>query len=374
MLISPRMKGLILAGGAGTRLRPITHTSAKQLVPIANKPIIFYGIEQLAAAGIKDIGIVIQVGETGNEIRAAVGDGSNFGVEITYIDQDSPRGLAHCVLIARDFLGEDDFVMYLGDNMLQDELLAFVDRFHAARDAHPELGEERPPPAAQILLAHVEDPRNFGVAEFDVHGDIVRLVEKPADPPSDLALVGVYLFSPLIHEAVRAIPPSGRNELEITDAIQWLIDNGHQVRHEILQGWWIDTGKKDTLLHCNRLVLDTIEHRVDGHVDEKSRVERRVIIEEGAQLINSVVRGPAIIGARTRLVDTYVGPYTSIAADCELIDTEIEHSVVLDHSRIQGVHRISDSLLGREVEVERSGTRPRATRLVLGDHSRADLE
>lgn len=369
------MKGLILAGGAGTRLRPITHTSAKQLVPIANKPIIFYGIEQLAAAGIKHLGIVVAVGETGAEIRNAVGDGSQFGVEITYIDQDEPRGLAHCVLIAKEFLGDDEFVVYLGDNMLQDDLRTFVDRFLEARDRPPELGEEqRDPPAAQILLAHVDDPRNFGVAEFDVRGDIVRLVEKPADPPSDLALVGVYLFSPLIHDAVRAIPPSKRDELEITDAIQWLLDNGHPVRHEILQGWWIDTGKKDPLLHCNRLVLDTIEHRVDGHVDANSRVERRVVIEEGAQLISSVVRGPAIIGARTRLVDTYVGPYTSIAADCELIDTEIEHSVVLDHSRIQGVHRITDSLLGREVEVERSGSRPRATRLVLGDHSRADLE
>jgi glucose-1-phosphate thymidylyltransferase len=368
------MKGLILAGGAGTRLRPITHTSAKQLVPIANKPIIFYGIEQLAAAGIKEIGIVVQVGETGTEIRSVVGDGSEFGVEITYVDQDAPLGLAHGVLISEAFLGDDDFVMYLGDNMLQDDLKIFVDNFLEARDRPPELGEPRLPPTAQILLAHVEDPRNFGVAEFDVHGDVVHLVEKPADPPSDLALVGVYLFSPLIHEAVRAIPPSGRGELEITDAIQWLLDHGHQVRHEILQGWWIDTGKKDPLLHCNRLVLDTIEHRIDGRVDDRSRVERRVIIEEGAELINSVVRGPAIIGARTRLVDTYVGPYTSIASDCELIDSEIEHSVVLDHSKIRGVHRISDSLLGREVEVERSGTRPTATRLVLGDHSHADLE
>ncbi len=367
------MKGLILAGGAGTRLRPITHTSAKQLVPIANKPIIFYGIEQLASAGIKDIGIVI--GETGAEIRAAVGDGSQFGVDVTYLEQGAPRGLADCVLIARDFLGDDDFVMYLGDNMLQDDLRTFVDRFLAARDQHPELGEEiTAPPAAQILLAHVTDPRSFGVVELDVHGDIVGLAEKPDNPPSDLALVGVYLFSPAIHEAVRSIRPSARDELEITDAIQHMIEAGHAVRHEILQGWWIDTGKKDPLLHCNRLVLDTIEHRIDGHVDDRSRVERRVIIEKGAELIGSVVRGPAIIGARTRLVDTYVGPYTSIAADCVLIDAEIEHSVVLENSRIEGVHRIQDSLLGRSVEVERSGVRPRATRLVLGDHSRADLE
>ncbi len=373
MLFLGRMKGLILAGGAGTRLRPITHTSAKQLVPIANKPILFYGIEQLGAAGIKEIGIV--VGDSRAEIEAAVGDGSRFGVEVTYIEQELPLGLAHCVLIARDFLGDEDFVMYLGDNMLQDDLQTFVDHFLTARDRQPELAEEpRHPPAAQILLAHVEDPRNFGVVELDVRGDIVRLVEKPAAPPSDLALVGVYLFSSQVHEAVRSIEPSPRGELEITDAIQWLIERGYGVRHEILQGWWIDTGKKDPLLHCNRLVLDTIEHRVDGHVDEQSRVERRVVIEEGAELVNSVVRGPAIIGARTRLVDTYVGPYTSIAADCELVDTEIEHSVVLENSRIHGVHRIHDSLLGREVEVERSGTRPRGTRLMLGDHSRVDLE
>jgi glucose-1-phosphate thymidylyltransferase len=367
------MKGLILAGGAGTRLRPITHTSAKQLVPIANKPILYYVIEQLASAGIKEVGIV--TGETGAEIRAAVGDGSQFGIEVTYIEQDAPRGLAHCVLIARDFLADDDFVVYLGDNMLQDDLRTFVDKFLAARDRPPELGEDiAAPPAAQILLAHVDDPRNFGVVELDVRGDIVRLVEKPAIPPSDLALVGVYLFSPAIHDAVRTIEPSARDELEITDAIQRLIDDGHQVRHEILQGWWIDTGKKDPLLHCNRLVLDTIEPRIDGQVDDRSRVERRVIIEEGAELIGSVVRGPAIIGARTRLVDTYVGPYTSIAADCVLVDAEIEHSVVLERSRIQGVHRIQDSLIGRDVEVERSGVRPHATRLVLGDHSRADLE
>jgi glucose-1-phosphate thymidylyltransferase len=367
------MKGLILAGGAGTRLRPITHTSAKQLVPIANKPILYYVIEQIASAGIKEVGIV--TGETGAEIRAAVGDGSQFGLDVTYIDQDAPRGLAHCVLIAREYLADDDFVVYLGDNMLQDDLRTFVDKFLAARDRPPELGEDvAAPPAAQILLAHVDDPRNFGVVELDGRGDIVRLVEKPALPPSDLALVGVYLFSPAIHDAVRAIQPSARNELEITDAIQRLLDDGHSVRHEILQGWWIDTGKKDPLLHCNRLVLDTIETRIDGDLDDRSRVERRVIIEEGAELIGSVVRGPAIIGARTRLIDTYVGPYTSIAADCELVDTEIEHSVVLERSRIQGVHRIQDSLIGRDVEVERSGVRPHATRLVLGDHSRADLE
>jgi len=282
-------------------------------------------------------------------------------VKATYIQQEAPLGLAHAVKTSQHFLKDDSFVMFLGDNLIKDGIVSLVNEF---RDESPN---------SQILLARVPNPSDFGVAEI-VNGKVVRLEEKPKTPKSDYALVGVYMFDPTIFEAVHAIRPSARGELEITDAIQWLIDQGHMVEHDTLDGWWIDTGKKDPLLHCNRLVLDTIEHRVDGHVDAQSRVERRVVIEEGAQLISSVVRGPAIIGARTRLVDTYVGPYTSIAADCELIDTEIEHSVVLDHSRIQGVHRISDSLLGREVEVERSGTRPRATRLVLGDHSRADLE
>ncbi len=369
------MKGLILAGGAGTRLRPITHTSAKQLVPIANKPIIFYGIEHMAAAGIKDIGIVVGVDAAAAEIVETVGDGSQFGVKVTYITQAEPLGLAHCVRVSREFLGDADFVMYLGDNMLQQDLLTFVDRFEAAYHEHPALGEEHlPRPAAQILLAHVDDPRQFGVAALDARGEVVRLVEKPAEPPSDLALVGVYLFDATVHDAVRAIAPSGRGEYEITDAIQWLIDNGHRVQHHILEGWWLDTGKKDPLLHCNRLVLDTLERRVEGSCDEQSRVEGRVVLEPGAQLVNSIVRGPAIIGARTRLVDTYVGPYTSIDVDCELIDAEIEHSVVLAQSRIEGVHRIHDSLLGREVEVTRSSVRPQATRLMLGDHSRVDLE
>ena len=369
------MRGLILAGGAGTRLRPITHTSAKQLVPIANKPILFYVVDQMAAAGIKQIGVVVSTDSTGAEIQDALGDGSHFGVEFTFIPQEQPLGLAHCVLIARDFLGTDDFVVYLGDNMLQQSLKSFVDDFERRRTSQPELGaRHHTVPVAQILLAHVDDPRQFGVAAVDATGHITRLVEKPSEPPSDLALVGVYIFDGHIHDAVRAIEPSARGELEITDAIQWLIDQGHPVAHTILEGWWIDTGKKDPLLHCNRLVLDTLESRIDGLVDERSRVEGRVIVEAGARLENSVVRGPAIIGAGTRLLDTYVGPYTSIGADCELCDAEIEHSVVLDRSRIVGVHRIHDSLLGRDVEVFRTGERPKATRLMLGDHSRADLE
>jgi glucose-1-phosphate thymidylyltransferase len=366
------MKGLILAGGAGTRLRPITHTSAKQLVPIANKPILFYGLERMADAGIREVGII--VGDARQEITDAVGDGTQFDVKVTYIEQDEPLGLAHCVLIAQEFLGDDDFVMYLGDNMLQQDLRQFVERFEGERTRAPSFGENLPPPVAQILLAEVDDPRQFGVAAVSAEGEVMGLVEKPDDPPSNLALVGVYLFDPTIHDAVRAIAPSARGELEITDAIQWLLDHGHRVVHETLSGWWIDTGKKDPLLHCNRLVLDMIEPHIDGAVDERSRVEGRVVIEAGAQLLNSVVRGPAVIGAGTRLVDTYVGPYTSIDAGCELVDAEIEHSVVLAGSRILGVHRIHDSLLGREVEVVRSGVRPRATRLMLGDHSRADLE
>jgi glucose-1-phosphate thymidylyltransferase len=367
------MKGLILAGGAGTRLRPLTHTSAKQLVPIANKPILFYVVEQLAGAGIKDVGVI--VGDTG-EIEGALGDGSRFGVEVTYIQQAEPLGLGHCVLIARDFLGADDFVVYLGDNMIEQDLKPLVDRFEARHTQQLALQDDpaERAPAAQLLLAHVDDPRQFGVASFDKHSRIDRLVEKPADPPSDLALVGVYLFDPTIHDAVRAIAPSARGELEITDAIQWLIDQGHMVEHDTLDGWWIDTGKKDPLLHCNRLVLDTIEERIDGTLDDESRVEGRVVVEVGARLQRSVVRGPAIIGADTVLVDTYVGPYTSIGAGCELRDAEIEHSVVLEGSRIDGVHRIKDSLLGREVEVTHSGHRPAATRLELGDHSRVDLE
>jgi glucose-1-phosphate thymidylyltransferase len=360
------MKGLILSGGAGTRLRPITHTSAKQLVPIANKPILFYGIEDMAAAGIVDVGII--VGDTRDEIIAAVGDGSRFGVHVTYIPQDAPLGLAHCVLIAREFLGDEDFVMYLGDNMLEQGLAEFVAEFEADRV------RSSVAPAAQILLAKVPNPTAFGVAAIDAAGEVVRLVEKPEVPPSDLALVGVYLFDPTIHEAVASIAPSPRGELEITDAIQWLIDNGHRVRHEVLRGWWIDTGKKDPLLECNRLVLDTLEPRLAGKIDDASTVEGRVVVEEGASLVNSRVRGPAIIGAGTALVNSYVGPYSSIAAGCEIIDSELDHSVVLERSRIVGIDRVTDSLVGRDVEIIHSDHRPRALRLMLGDHSRIELE
>ena len=361
------MKGLILAGGAGTRLRPITHTSAKQLVPVANKPILYYGLEDMAEAGIREIGII--VGDTADEIRAAVGDGSRWGVEVTYLPQDAPLGLAHCVLIAADFLGDDDFVMYLGDNMLQQGLVEFVERFEHARKTEGDAA-----PAAQILLAKVDDPRQFGVAEVTGAGAVVRLVEKPENPPSDLALVGVYLFDPRIHEAVRSIAPSPRGELEITDAIQWLLDRGDRVVHEVLQGWWIDTGKKDPLLESNRYILETLEPANDGTVDAESQIEGRVVIQAGAMIKRSRVRGPTIVGADTVLEDSYVGPFTSIGANCTIRDSEIDHSVVLDRARILGVAGIADSLIGRDVEVTRSGQRPRALRLMLGDHSKIDLE
>ena len=370
------MKGLILAGGSGTRLRPLTYTKAKQLVPVANKPIIFYGLEEMAAAGIREVGIVVGVGEIGDEIMAAIGDGTRWGLDVTYLPQDAPRGLAHGVVIAREFLGDEDFVMYLGDNMLKQRLASFVEAFEADRRAaaSPSLDEpERDAAAAQILLKRVPDPERFGVAALDGEGHVVQLLEKPAVPPSDLALVGVYLFDRRIHDAVRAIEPSKRGELEITDAIQWLIDRGHRVRSEILDGWWIDTGKLTPLLEANRLVLETVETRIDGEVDATSHIEGRVVIEAGATIVRSTVRGPAVIGAGTRVVDSFIGPFTAISSSCEIISSEVDHSVVLGGSRIEGVPRLVDSLLGTEVEVIRSEARPRATRLMLGDHSRVDL-
>jgi len=355
------MRALILAGGEGTRLRPLTYTSAKQLVPVANKPIIFYGLEAIAEAGIDEVGIV--VGSTRREIVSVVGDGSRWGVRITYIDQPEPLGLAHCVLIARDFLGDDDFVMYLGDNLLEQSVRQFVEAFEA----------DAVRPAAQILLVKVPDPRQFGVAKVGPGGEVLGLVEKPADPPSDLALAGVYLFDQRVHEAVRSISPSARGELEITEAIQWLIDSGHPVRHQVLEGWWIDTGKLTPLLEANRLILETIESRVDGSVDADSHLEGRVVVEAGAEIVRSRVRGPAIIGERTRVVDSYIGPFSSVYHDCEILGSELDHSVVLERSRIVNIPRVVDSLIGRNVEVVRSDARPRATRLMLGDHSHVDL-
>jgi glucose-1-phosphate thymidylyltransferase len=359
------MKALILAGGAGTRLRPITHTRAKQLVPVANKPILFYGIEAMVAAGITELGVI--VGDTRAEVMAALGDGSRFGAAITYIPQDAPLGLAHCVLIAREFLAGDDFVMFLGDNLLEQDLGAFVAAFEAAR-----AGEV--PPAAQILLKQVPDPHRFGVAELDAAGNVVSLVEKPVDPPSDLALVGVYLFTSRVHDAVAAIQPSARGELEITDAIQWLIDVGETVRCELLTGWWIDTGKLTPLLEANRLLLETIDTRIDGDVDAASIIDGRVVVEAGAKIVNSTIRGPVAIGAGTRVEDSFIGPFSAIGAECVVESSEIEHSVVMDHSSIIEIARLEDSLIGSDAVIQRSRRRPRALRLMIGDHCQVDVE
>jgi len=354
------LKGLILSGGAGTRLRPITHTSAKQLVPVANKPVLFYGIEALVEAGVEEIAIIIAP-ETGDEIRAAVGDGSAFGARITYIVQDEPAGLAHAVLTAVDFLGDSPFVMYLGDNLLRDGLRNLVATFRADE------------PDALILLTPVSEPEHYGVAELDGER-IVRLVEKPKDPPSNLALVGVYLFTPAIFDAARALEPSWRGELEITEAIQGLIDDGHRVQSEVVRGWWKDTGQLADMLDANRLVLEEIETRIEGEVDEGSRVEGRVVLEPGAKLVGSVVRGPAVIGAGAQVEDAYIGPYTSIGAEVQVRRSEIEHSIILAGSLVEDLGtRMEASLLGREVKLTRSDGMPKTLRLLVGDKCEIEI-
>ena len=353
------MKGLILSGGKGTRLRPLTYTSAKQLVPIANKPVLFYGIEAIRDAGIHDIGIV--VGDTHAEIRAAVGDGSRWGVRVIYIEQDAPRGLAHAVKISQDFIGADPFVMYLGDNLLDRGITHFVEEF------------ERERPAAQILLTKVPDPQMFGVAQLR-DGQVVRLVEKPKEWISDLALVGVYMFGPEVFDAVNRITPSFRNELEITDAIQNLIDQGLTVRPHIVQGWWKDTGKLEDMLEANRLILDTFERRIEGTVDGDSRIEGKVVIEPGAVVECSTIRGPAVIGEGARIVHAYIGPFTSIMRGVEIHETEIEHSIVLEGSSLCNLaSRVTDSLIGKNVRIYREPVKPSAYRFMLGDNSEVGI-
>jgi glucose-1-phosphate thymidylyltransferase len=349
------LKGLILSGGKGTRLRPITHTSAKQLVPVANKPVLFYGIEAMAQAGIEDVGIIIAP-ETGEEVRAAAGDGSRFGVKLTYIVQDEPAGLAHAVLTAERFLAASPFVMYLGDNLLQGGIEDLVAAF---REHGPD---------ALILLTPVPDPENYGVAELR-DGKVERLVEKPPDPRTDLALVGVYMFTSCVHDAARAIEPSGRGELEITDAIQRLVDQGNRVEPHIVRGWWKDTGRLEDMLAANRLVLDTIEERVEGELIE-SQVDGRVVIEPGARLERCTVRGPAIIGAGARLTDCYIGPYTAIGEGCAIDTAEVEHSILLAGSTVRNLDgRMESSLLGRNVKIGRDHRQPRAYRFMVGDNS-----
>jgi glucose-1-phosphate thymidylyltransferase len=350
------LKGLILSGGAGTRLRPITHTSAKQLVPVANKPVLFYGIEALVEAGIKEIGVIIAP-ETGEEIKRAAGDGSDFGAEITYIEQDAPLGLAHALLTAEEYLGQNPFVMYLGDNLLRNGITELVEVFRSSE------------PDALILLTRVDDPSSYGVAELN--GDrVVRLVEKPKDPPSDLALVGVYMFTPAIFEAAHSIEPSGRGELEITDAIDSLIESDRRVEPHVVKGWWKDTGKLEDMLEANRLVLEDIQPRIDGELDSECRVEGRVAIEKGAKLERTVVRGPAIIGTGAQLTDSYIGPYTAIDHDVVITGSEVEHSIVLAGSSIRNLHaRMEASLLGKNVSLSRSEGMPKTLRFLVGDNA-----
>jgi glucose-1-phosphate thymidylyltransferase len=360
------VKALVLAGGKGTRLRPITHTSAKQLVPVANKPIIFYGLESIRDAGIKEVGIIVagpidQEGSTAAEIHEAVGDGSRWGLEVEYIPQDAPLGLAHAVKTAQPYLGDSPFVMYLGDNLIKDGIKQFVQEF------------ESEAPDAQILLVAVPNPQDFGVAELE--GDrVVNLVEKPKEPKTNLALVGVYMFTASIFDSVDAIKPSGRGELEITDAIQNLIDRGKRVRSHVITGWWKDTGKLEDLLEANRIVLTDLNPSNKGTVDAQTVIEGPVVIGEGTRIERSRLRGPLVIGKDVRLVESYVGPFTSIGDGCIIERAEVEHSIVLERSRLDSLTaRIESSLIGRDVEILTSHSRPRAHRLMIGDASRIEL-
>ncbi|MCB8966543.1 MAG: glucose-1-phosphate thymidylyltransferase [Chloroflexota bacterium] len=354
------MKGLILSGGKGSRLYPLTYTSAKQLIPVANKPVLFRVIETIRDAGITEIGIVI--GSTGDQIREAVGRGGRWGVNITYIPQDAPLGLAHAVKISQEFLGDERFVMFLGDNVIQGGISPLIAQF-----ANSEWN-------SQIVLTRIEHPEQYGVAELGDDGRIIRLVEKPKNPPSDLALVGIYMFDHHIFDAVKAIKPSWRGELEITDAIQWLVEKGYAVHPYIHRGWWIDTGRPGDMLEANDLVLEEIEYEIEGYADRDSTVGRRVRIEKGAEIINSVVRGPSIIGENARIVNSYVGPFTSIYHNVTVENSEIEHSMVLEHSEIRDIEaRIQDSIIGKNVLINKSPIKPKALKLTLADNSQVGI-
>jgi glucose-1-phosphate thymidylyltransferase len=355
------MKGLILSGGKGTRLYPITYTSAKQLVPVANKPVLFRVIEAIRDAGIDDIGIV--VGDTAKEIREAAGTGRRWDVKITYIQQDAPLGLAHAVKVSKDFLGDEKFVMFLGDNVIEGGISDLIRQFEDSDHN------------CQIVLTPVENPSRYGVAELDPETRrIIRLVEKPRDPPSNLILVGIYMFDEHVWEAVDAITPSWRGELEITDAIQYLVDEGFDVFPYVHRGWWIDTGEAGEMLEANDLVLDEMDHRIEGYVDRDSNVNGKVTIEKGAEIINSRIRGPAIVGQDTRIINSYIGPFTSIYHHVVIEDSEIEHSIVLERSQIIDIpYRIEDSLIGRQSKITRSPIKPKALKMTLGDHSNVGI-
>lgn len=353
------LKALVLSGGKGSRLRPFTYTGAKQLVPVANKPILFYALEDLVRAGVRDIGII--VGDTREEVMAAVGDGSGFGTRISYIDQERPLGIAHTIMLARDFLAGDPFVLYLGDNFLPEGISDYAQRFR---------GDSA---SCQVLLSAVPNPQDFGIAEME-GGRLRRVVEKPCDPPSDLAVIGIYMFNSPVFEAVEAIRPSARGELEITDTIQYLIDHGYGVRAEVVEDCWIDTGKMDDLLAANRAILETLAPCSAGSVDAASRLEGAVVLEEGCRVEGSVIEGPAIIGERTRIINSRVGPFTSVYHDSLVRDSHLEGSVVLENTVIEGLGApVRDSLIGRNVELRGGGARAPEGGcycLVLGDFSR----
>jgi glucose-1-phosphate thymidylyltransferase len=355
------MKALVLSGGQGTRLRPITYTGAKQLIPVANRPILFYVLDNIARAGLSDVGIVIS-SETGDEIRRVVGSGDRWGIQIQYIVQDHPGGLAHAVKTAKSFLGDSAFVMYLGDNLIGSGIEAFINKFH-------DLSCD-----AVILLKEVEDATQFGVAEVNGSGQVIRLVEKPDVPPSNLALVGVYVFSPKIHMAIDEISPSGRGELEITDAIQKFLDWELRVESHVVDGWWLDTGKKDDLLAANTIVLDDWSKReIQGEVDSLSQITGRVQIEAGAKVVNSNVRGPVVIGENVVIEDSFVGPYSSIGNGTRIHQSVVEHCVVLENCHIVGIDRLEDSVLGKNVRVSTNRGSHKALRLLIGDDSIVDL-
>jgi len=356
------MKAIILSGGKGTRLRPLTYTGAKQLVPVANKPILWYGIESIVAAGITEIGIIISP-ETGGEVQTKTGNGDRFGAKITYIRQEQPLGLAHAVKIAQPFLGDSPFVMYLGDNLVQSQLDLFLDKF---KSQHLD---------ALTLLCEVENPSAFGVARVDEAGKVLELIEKPQNPPSNLALVGIYLFSTAIHHAIANIQPSARGELEITDAIQYLIDQQQNVQSFRLEGWWLDTGKKDDLLAANQIILDTcLESTIEGNVDQLSKISGRVHVGAGSEVTNTMIRGPVTIGNNCHIENCFIGPYSSIADDTTLIDTDLEHSVILQGARLEGIReRIVDSLIGERAHIKVAPQRPKALRFMIGDDSQIEL-
>jgi glucose-1-phosphate thymidylyltransferase len=357
--MSDQLKGLILSGGKGTRLQPITHTSAKQLVPVANKPVLFYGIEAMVAAGITQIGIIIAP-ETGDEIREVTGDGSKFGAEITYLPQSAPLGLAHAVLTAEEFIGDSPFVMYLGDNLLRDGITTLAERF---RESSPD---------ALILLTKVKDPEHYGVAELK-DGKVVQLAEKPAEPKTDLALVGVYMFTSSIFDAAKAIEPSPRGELEITDAIQYLVDQGKNVEPHLVDGWWKDTGRLEDMLQANRLVLEDVPASNKGELID-TKLEGRVVIEEGARLERCLVRGPAVIGAGAQLVDAYIGPYTSIDTNVKVERAEIEYSIVLEGTQISDLSaRMEASLIGKHSIITQTVGMPKTFKMLVGDNCEISL-